>query len=285
MKKAAFIVFLSFIVSHSHSHPGVGIVEASTGDVYYTDLKQVWKITPTGQLVIAVPDVHTHELYLDENDNLYGEHLWYNGEKKNTWGHYVWKLSPDGRISKVIPDKEGFLEDYSFVRDPAGRMYWVDRSTPCQQVIRKNTDGSISRFATDCFHNIRGMETLREGSVAVVDFQDIKKISPQGRVTTVALKIANKKWTRSSVENQNAVMGIWEDREGNLYAAVLSEGLVKRFRRNGSEEVVLKTPFPWTPSGGMVDSRGNLWVLETNSLNQVRVERRELNGTSTVFKP
>lgn len=26
---------------------------------------------------------------IDENDNLFGEHLWYNGEQKNTWGWQI----------------------------------------------------------------------------------------------------------------------------------------------------------------------------------------------------
>ena len=34
---------------------------------------------------IAVHDVHSHELYIDSLDNLYGEHLWYNGETLKTW--------------------------------------------------------------------------------------------------------------------------------------------------------------------------------------------------------
>lgn len=269
----------------AQAHPGVGIVENSKGEVFYTDLKQVWKITTTGTLVLAVPNVHTHELYIDPQDNLFGEHLWYNGEQRDTWGYYVWKLSSDGKVSKVIPDKEGFRENYSFVRDHFGRMYWADRGASCQKVVRRNADNSNTTLEAPCFHNIRKLEALRDGSLVVVDFQDIRKISPQGRVSTVASRIANKNWATSNVGNQNSVMGIWEDSEGSLYAAVMSERMVKRFRPDGAEEIVLKTSFPWTPSGGMVDSRGRLWVLECNIVNDVRVERREKDGKLTVFKP
>ena len=59
------------------SHPGVGIVMDSKGDVYFTDLKHVWKLAPDGKKNIVVSNVHTHELWIDANDNLYGEHLWY----------------------------------------------------------------------------------------------------------------------------------------------------------------------------------------------------------------
>src|SRR5690606_18864547 len=91
------------------AHPGVGIVMDSNGNVFYTDLKQVWQIDPKGKKSVVVRNVHTHELYMDEQDDLYGEHLWYNGEKLDTWGHYVWKEAVDVKFEKIIPDREGFL--------------------------------------------------------------------------------------------------------------------------------------------------------------------------------
>ena len=78
------------------AHPGIGIVKDSKGNIYYTDLKQVWKISLDGSKKVVVNDVHTHELYIDPQDNLFGEHLWYNGEAANTWGHYVWCLKNTG---------------------------------------------------------------------------------------------------------------------------------------------------------------------------------------------
>ena len=283
MKKFAAILTLALTTLAANAHPGVGIVEDRQGNVYYTDLKQVWKITPSGRKTIVVPAVHTHELFLDENDFLYGEHLWYNGDQRNTWGHYVWRLSPAGKVDKVIPDTEGFLENYSFVRDHLGNMYWADRSKDCQTVVRRGSDNTTKSISNQCFENIRKVETLPDGSVYLVDFQDLKKIDVNGKVSTIAAKIANKRWTKSTVENQNSVMGIWSDNKGNLYAAVLSERLVKRFGPDGKEEVAYKTAWPWAPSGGMVDSKGNLWLLETSKTNDVRVERVGPDGRSVTF--
>lgn len=55
-----------------HAHPGVGIVKDSKGNIFFTDLHQVWKIS-NGIKKIIVPDVHSHELYIDKDDNLFGE--------------------------------------------------------------------------------------------------------------------------------------------------------------------------------------------------------------------
>ena len=60
----------------AYAHPGIGIVKNSKGIIYYSDLQQVWKIE-NGLKTIAVPGVHSHELYMDSADNLYGEHVIY----------------------------------------------------------------------------------------------------------------------------------------------------------------------------------------------------------------
>lgn len=277
----AFTFFSACLVAEAH--PGIGILEDSKGNIFYTDLKQVWKISKDGTKKIVVSNVHTHELYLDESDNLFGEHLWYNGEQKNTWGYYVWRLSPDGKIEKVIKDSEGFLTNYSFVRDHHGKMYWADRSQSCQKVARKNSNNSVSPLSDQCFKNIRWMKSTNEGNVYVVDFQDLKKVDQQGHVMTVARQIADKKVTESTIENQNSVGGVWDDNAGNLYAAVISNREVKKFSPDGKEEIVLKTTFPWMPSGGLFDSKGVLWVLECSVTNAVRVERISVDGTKKVY--
>lgn len=283
MRTISLLLVLSSLLTSVVAHPGIGIIEDSKGNVFYTDLKQVWRISSSGQKSVAVPNVHTHELYVDEQDNLYGEHLWYNGDQKNTWGHFVWKLTATGKIEKIIPDTEGFLENYSFVRDHFGRMYFANRTEPCQKVLRSNGTYASQQMGHTCFENIRKIQTAPDGSIIVVDFQDLKRIDPHGKTTTVARKIANKSWKKATVENQNAVMGVWGDRFGNLYAAVSDQGMVKRFSREGKEEVAFKTNLPWAPSGGMVDSQGRLWVLEYNLKNEVRVERLDTNGRKTVY--
>ena len=40
-----FLFLISFTIS---AHPGIGIVKDSKGNIYYTDLKQVWRISSEG---------------------------------------------------------------------------------------------------------------------------------------------------------------------------------------------------------------------------------------------
>jgi hypothetical protein len=126
---AGVIALILAVTATAPAHPGIGVVLDSKGNAYYTDLKQVWRISAGGGKSVAVANVHTHELWIDSLDNLYGEHLWYEGDATGTWRHRVWKRSPGGAVSDVIPSREGFrddFDDFHFVRDRAGRFFWLE---------------------------------------------------------------------------------------------------------------------------------------------------------------
>ena len=94
------LLFILSISKYSFAYPGFGNVFDSKVNIFYTDLKQVWQLNLDGKTTIVVPDVHSQELSIDANDNIYGEHLWYNGERLDTWGHYIWCLKKDGVLVK-----------------------------------------------------------------------------------------------------------------------------------------------------------------------------------------
>jgi len=114
---------LVLAASPALAHPGWGLVVDTEGAVYYTDLKQVLRIGPEGGTTVAVPDVHTHELYLDPAGTLHGEHLWYESATE-AWGHYDWALSKKGLVRG--PAQKGFRAEGSFVKDAAGNSYGLD---------------------------------------------------------------------------------------------------------------------------------------------------------------
>lgn len=47
----------------AYSHPGVGIVTDSRGNVFYTDLQQVWRVGPHGTKDVAVPNLQIRRGY------------------------------------------------------------------------------------------------------------------------------------------------------------------------------------------------------------------------------
>lgn len=264
------------------AHPSVGIVQDSQGNVFYTDLKQVWKITPAGQKSIAVANVHTHELCLDNEDNLYGEHLWYEGEQTNRWGHRVWCLKRNGQLVEIIPARSGFLENYSFVRDRAGNMYWAERGP--QTVIKKRTPaGQILTHASGPFHSVGRMTAQPDGTLFLLDAGALWRISPTGQSSTLLQRVSAQPRTATRAGELNYQMGLWLDQQAAVHVAVASERLVLKVKPDGKTAVAHRSPLPWAPSGGLVDRAGEVWLLEYSPTNAVRVRHLKRDGTEQIF--
>lgn len=288
---AMLVVMLLLAGGAAAAHPGIGIVMDSKGNVFYTDLKQVWKITPDGKKSVAVPNVHTHELCLDAQDNLYGEHLWYEGERIDKWGHYVWRLSADGKLERIIGPREGFLSGYSFVRDAAGNLYWADRPASSSQPthIRKRApDGKITDLVASQFNNVRWMTAAPDGTVYLVDFRGgveshLIRITPDGKITTLTKDLAEGRFSVFSLNDQHAVMGLAPDKDGNVYLAVMGNRVVKKVTPAGRASVVARSPAPWSPTGVLPARDGSLWILETSVANTVRVRRIRPDGSAMIF--
>jgi hypothetical protein len=265
------------------SHPGVGIVMDSKGNVFYTDLKQVWKIDTKGKISIAVKFVHTHELYIDQQDNLFGEHLWYEGEASDKWGHYVWKLSSSGKLEKIIPPTEGFLEAYSFVQDDHGNMFKADRTKPCQHLLKLTNENEESQLGNHCFEDIRWMTASQKGNVYLIDRLDLKRITPGGEVETIAAKVNEKKLSQFMVNDRHTVMGVWTDDNENAYVAIYEGRLVKKVSPDKKVTIVAETTTGWSPTGGLVAPNGDFWLLECSPANTVRVEQITTDGKRIVY--
>ena len=264
------------------AHPSVAVVMDSRGNVFYSDLSRVWMIAPDGTKSIAVPGVHTHELHLDPDGTLYGEHVWYEGEQTDKWGYRVWKRSPQGTITTMIPATTGFITGYSFVRDRTGTMYWAERRKSID-IRKRKSGGPITVHSRGPFRDVRWMISNPDGVLYLIDAGDLKKILPSGKVITIAPKIASRSITRFNVGERHAVMGLWLDRAGNVYAAVYGAGVVKRVTPAGVVTAVARSRLPWSPTGGMVAPDGSMWILETTLTNAVRVKRIGRDGTVKAF--
>jgi sugar lactone lactonase YvrE len=250
------------------AHPGTGIVEDAQGNIYYTDLEQVWRLAPDGGRTIAVPRVHTHELHLDSAGNLYGEHTWYEGEATNRWGYRVWRRTPDGRIGNVVPPTAGFRTDYSFVRDSSGNMYSAD---PQGHVVRRRPDGSKVRLSERAFGDVRSMTASPDGIVHLIAGGALWRIEPDGAAREIASGLSEQVESQPFVDERHRIMGLWSDDKGNVYAAIFGGRKVKRIDPQGRVTVAARSTFPWSPSGGLVARDGRLWLLEYSVDNAVRI--------------
>lgn len=286
MKKLFFITLCCLLfITQLKAHPGIGIVMDSKGTIFYTDLVHVWKISPEGEVTIAVKDVHTHELYIDKDDNLYGEHEWYNGEVTDTWGNYVWCLSASGELQQSIPPVEGFLANTTLVRDVKGNSYFSEKRDDFEILKVESQDGVISQFSEHHFDDIRWMHfSKNDENLYIVDKLQIKKVSPEGTVTVVAENLKEKQAPFGGVADRHYLYGLWTDTTANVYVAAYGAGKVKKITPEGTIETVYKAPLLWSPAGGLITSKGIMYILEYSKSNKARVRKIVPNGKDVLFK-
>ncbi len=269
MNRLLFILVAASAIAAAH--PGNGIVRDSRGNIYYTDLSRVWKISPDGKKTVAVPDVHTHELSIDRHDRLFGEHLWYNGEQANTWGHFVWRYSADGSFEKVIPHTAGFLREYAFVRDTNGTMFWIDD----RRIYQKSITGAVSLLSPHILKRAVRLAVSPSGEIYFPENGKLQYVGRDGAVRTAAV-----------VERPGRpfdVYGIWFGPQREVYAAVWNTKQVKKVTQTGEVSIVHVSEEGWSPTGGLIDDRGDLWVMEYSPQNTVRVLHKKKNSPAKVF--
>lgn len=278
------ILFLMLLFSSGvAAHPGIGIVMDSNGNVFYTDLAHVWKITPDGSHSIVVEDVHTHELYLDKNDNLYGEHSWYEGEATDKWGYYIWCLNSNGSLEQIIPPTEGFPLNNTLVRDSEGSMYWPEKSGGIEILKKETANGKTSLYTDHKFKDIRWLHFSKDENLYVVDFLKLKKVTPNGEVQVITDKLKETGPPHAGVADHHYLMGAWTDAQQNIFVAVYGARKVKKITPRGKIETIFKTSTEWSPSGGLNGTDGSLWVMEFSVKNTTRVRKISLNGEETVY--
>jgi len=276
---AMMFVMLALPFRQAGAHPGTGIVRDRQGNVFYTDLVHVWRITPAGQKSIAVRDVHTHELDVDSLGNIYGEDNRYlgSGEGDDRYRHRIWRRSPDGRVTDIQPWRAGFWREYGFVRDRAGTMYWTKcPARRCSIYSRTTARGAPTvlvaapgSFANSI--NLMSASATEPGVLYVIDGSDLRRRDASGRVTTVAPNIGRQ------------LMGLWSTADAVYVASYGTQAVVRVRIADGRVTTAARSRAPWAPSGVVVAPDGHLWILEYSTSNEARVRRISPDGREKVF--
>ena len=266
------------------AHPGIGIVQDSKGNVFYTDLNHVWKISTDGKLSIAVRDVHTHQLHVDAADNLYGEHVWYSGEATDKWWYYVWRLSASGELSQAVTPTEGFPENNTLVRDENGNSYYAVNSGDAEQIYRQTDSGLTTTFCSHDFQDIRWMKMdEKTNRLLVIDLLKLYSVDPEGNISLISEDLEETKFSYLFLQDRHKLMGTWSDQEENIYVAVYSGKKIKKISPYGNVSTVYESQGSWSPTGGLIAGDGSMWVLEYSRQNKARVVKISKSGTLTYF--
>ncbi len=230
-------------------------------------------------------NVHTHELFIDTNDNLYGEHVWYEGEATDEWGYYVWRLSRTGKLEKVIPPTKGFPINNTLVRDEKGNSYFAEKSGQHEVLKVENKSGRITNVSQHLFKDIRWIHySSHDHQVYVVDYLEIKKITPEGEVKVIAHHLKENTPPFAGVQDHHYVYNLWTDANNGVTVAIYGASKIKRFKANGSTEIIYSSPEGWSPSGGLEAKDGSMYILEFSDKNQTRVSHITPNNEVFIYQ-
>lgn len=289
------------------AHPATGIVVDRAGNVYFSDLETIWKISAEGKLTVFLAGQrgrHVHELAIDGEDNIYGGDVSYNPVTKG-WPSAIWKMTTDGKITYLLDTTETPPRGMSIWRDGAGNSYWVDQNnhTKSQTLLLKRTpDGVVTTFAGGAYGNadgkgtaakfgsVGGMAFGSDGSLYLTDGASIRKVTMEGVVTTIGSGLDfrdRKDQPRFPSGLSGSLTGLAVASDGTVYAADSGNRRLLKVTPEGKVEAILRTEPPFFPNGVAV-AGNDLYVLEVgftlpNISSGPRVRKISVNGKQTIL--
>lgn len=300
---AAFICALA--AGAAHAHPAAGIVVDREGRVYFSDLVTVWRVDTQGNLSVFRPskDHHTHELFLDETGNLYGTDNMYDpATKLNSIA--VWRMTPAGEFKYLLEPTADPPRGLGMWRDRAGNTFAWERNDYRKRgawLVRRSPDGKVTRLAGSNYGHADGRGEKAsfglthftalgpDGAVYVTDESYVRRISPDGAVTTLAANLRNEQTDKPKEKGAPSYLsGISVDPQGFVYVANFSDKRVIKIAPDRKVETIFRSESSWSPNGVTWGGNGALYVMEYQATNDrppfhTRVRRLAPDGTSTVL--
>lgn len=284
------IVFTLLVLLQAHdvmAHPGWGIVLDKRGNIYFTDVGRniVWRIDRAGAVKPFITGKHSHQLAIDGNGTIYGEHVEYDS-RNNRWLSHRWKATPDGNVT-VIPEREvtpGLdLVDadgnvYLFHSDAHKREAWVWKVSPRGDtaLFAGEQWGDVDgKGRTARFRNFGGVTWGPESCLYASSGGMLRKIRRDGTVTT--LLGANKGFGDPDEPGASSILGVATDGNGNVYAAHDGHKKLYKVDARGRVTTALDSGPLWMPTG--VAFAGNdVYVLEDRAGVNALVSLAKLGG-------
>ncbi len=253
------------------AHPGWGIRVDSEGEIFFSDVdrNRVWKISRRGTLFPIVKGKHSHDLFLDQGDNLFGEHVYYEAAT-GQWISSQWQLTAKERLVELSGPTANPPRGTGLLRDATGNVFSVERDAQHIRLLKRAPDGQVTVLAGGERGHVDGQGeqakfTLVEaivlggdGALYMRDGACIRRVQMDGTVTTIGdCPLAG--LARS--ENPR-ILGLATDTHGNVFVADTEQGVVRKIGTDNRVTVMLETGRLWRPTGVTVFN-DELYVLES----------------------
>lgn len=270
------LVVLSFLAAtEAGAHPSWGIAVDHQGQVYFSDLKTVWKIDARGGVSVfrESADRHTHELNVDEAGNVYGADNSYEPSTKRFFSA-IWRMTPAGSFSYLLSPTDDPPEGTGIWRDREGNTYHATTFPGTELLLlKRGTDGRVTVLAGNSEaarsyrqgvpYSLGGMAFGTDGALYFTHGANVSMIAPGGALTPLArnLTIERASANRGAAGSPTQLFGITVDAQRNVFVADYGNRRVQKITPQGQTATVLSAEEHWFPTG--VAARGaDLYILE-----------------------
>ena len=275
-------VLVLLVAAEALAHPATGIVVDRHGQIFFSDLETVWKLTADGKLSVfrqGVSGRHVHELAIDNQDNIYGADISYEPATKK-WISDVWKMTPDGKLSYLLEPTTDPPPGFSIWRDQKGNMFSIDQNNHTRTqtlLLMRSADGKLTTFAGGAYGHADGKATAAKfssvggmafdfaGDLYLTDGTSVRKVSTDGNVTTLASDLDFRTAEDESTSlggSYGTLAGLTVDLAGNVYVADAGNRRLLKITRDGKVTVAYRVDPPYFPNGVFVTPANDLYVME-----------------------
>lgn len=237
------------------AHPGSGIAVDQLGQVYFLDTGSgLWKIDTQGKLTHLSRTLF-HWLAIDANNRFANTQL------------------PSGALGEILRVGTNptvlISSDYPIAIGQDGNLYYSSGSAGNLRMMRTTPSGSMSVFVTlpatvkgEPLPHIGGITIGSDGSVYYTEDTAIKRITPQGRIGTVATVRALVNGPSIPGADQHPYLrGLAVDARGVVYVADTGDARVLKITPDGRVSTLLQTESPWSPTAVALYG-SDVYVLE-----------------------
>ena len=296
----AFVLIISAIITicvlltdSSSAHPMWGIAVDRQGQVYFSDLKTIWKIDAQRKLsdFRAGDDSHTHDLNIDEAGNLYGAENSYEPETQRFFSA-IWKMTPAGGFSYLLAPTDNPPQGTSVWKDRDGNMYHVTYYPERELLILKRTPNGIVTALVGSSNAVRnyhqgvpysagGLAFGTDGALYFTHGANVSKLTTSGTLTPLARNLVVE-IDSGNPPGGSPLFGIAVDAQGNAFVADYGNRRVLKITPDGKNSTLIRAEESWFPTGVAV--RGDeLYILEyghtpTHTPIGTRVRKRASDG-------
>lgn len=241
------------------AHPGSGIGVDGLGQVYFLDTGSgLWKIDAQGRLT-RLSGTLFHWLAIDVNDQFARARLPSGAGSSLDWEILRVGVNPTLLIASDFPIAIG--------RD--GNLYYPSGRPGDLRLMRAMPSGGTSVLVTlpltvkgEPLPHLNGITAGPDGSLYYTENSAIRRITAQGRISTVATVRARVSGPSIPATDQHPYLrGLAVDARGVMYVADTGDARLLKITPDGKVSTMLQTQSPWSPTGVTLFG-SDVYVLE-----------------------